>query len=162
MTRQRRPSGKQRYLWIGLAAVAVFVFVALLFAAASRPRGPRVGDHWHARYAVVICGERRPQFPFTQGGVHTHGDGVIHIHPQLSSESGRNATLGRFFGSAGVKFTRDSIAFPDGKAYRNGDRCPDGRLGTLHLLVNRTRSNAFDRYIPQDGDSLVVEFGPER
>ncbi|MDQ7820788.1 MAG: hypothetical protein QN173_08390 [Armatimonadota bacterium] len=146
-----------------LLAVAggLLTFTGLLVLAARQPALPRVGDHWHARYAVVVCGRERPPFPPTPGNVHTHGDGLIHIHPVLPVEAGRNATLGRFFASAGVRFSRDALEFPDGTVYRTGDRCPDGRPGRLRLLVNGRSRDAFDTYVPQDGDTIEVRFGPD-
>lgn len=156
--RRRRPAPRRRSVWIAAALFGATTFVALLVLVGSRPRLPRIGDHWHARYRVVICDQEYPRFPPTPGGVHTHGDGVIHIHPQSRDESGWNANLGRFFGSAGVEFSQDRIAFPDGKTYRNGDRCPNGQAGTVRLSVNGTAHEDFERYVPQDGDTIVVEF----
>lgn len=139
-------------------ALAVVAFAAMLFLSATRERLPRVGDHWHARYSVVICGETLPPFPTTPGNVHTHGDSVIHIHPAVPAEAGRNANLARFFASAGVAFSSDRLELPDGRVVRNGDRCPDGQAGQIGLLVNGNSSDEFDRYVPQDRDVIVVEF----
>lgn len=150
---------RERIFWIGLALVGAALFIGLIVMAGGE-QPPRRGDHWHARYAVVICGVPRPQFPTTQGGVHTHGDGVIHIHPQSRAETGRNANLRRFFESAGVTLARNRIEFPGGTRYRNGDRCPDGTAGSLRLVVNGKTSDAFERYVPQDRDTIIVEFGP--
>ena len=155
---QGASSSNQRYLWIALGVAAIVLFVGLLVIAARRPKLPKIGEHWHARYSVVICAQAHPQFPPTSGDVHTHGDGVIHIHPQQPGTAGRNATLGRFFESAGVKFSGDRIEFPDGKVYRNGDRCADGTAGKVRLQVNGKPSGAFERYVPQDGDTIVVQF----
>lgn len=154
-----RSASLQRYLWIGLAALAAVAFITLLVTSARQPKGPPVGTHWHARYSLVICGQPHPQFPFTPGNVHTHGDGVIHIHPVTPVEAGKNANLQRFFLSAGVTFARDRIVFPDGKTYRSGDLCPDRTVGEVRLQVSGRPSNAFERYIPQNGDTIVVEFG---
>lgn len=158
--RTKRTGNRERYFWIGLGALGTAIFVALILLAGGSGQRPRAGDHWHARYVVIVCGLPRPHFPVTPGGVHTHGDGVIHIHPQTRREGGKAAHLARFFASAGVSFGRDGIAFPDGTRYRNGDRCPDGRAGSLRLLVNGKPSDAFDRFVPRDGDVIVVEFGP--
>lgn len=154
-----RSASGQRYLWIGLAVLAAVSFGVLLAAVARQPKGPSVGAHWHARYSLLICGQPHPQFPFTPGNVHTHGDGVIHIHPVTPAEAGKNANLQRFFRSAGVTFARDRIVFPDGKTYRNGDRCPDGTVGEVRLQINGKPATAFERYVPQNGDTIVVEFG---
>lgn len=158
-TKARADRTRDRVFWIGLGVAGAALFIVLLVMAGGE-QPPRRGDHWHARYAVVICGVPRPQFPPTQGDVHTHGDGVIHSHPQARSETGKNANLRRFFQSAGVGFARERIEFPDGTRYRNGDPCPDGSPGTLRLLVNGRPSDAFERYVPRDRDTIVVEFGP--
>src|SRR5438067_12861388 len=45
---------------------------------------PRRTDHWHAAYGFDICGkfERDLPQPTPLIGLHTHGDGVIHVEPQ--------------------------------------------------------------------------------
>jgi hypothetical protein len=138
-----------------LAGLAVIALIATV----SRPNLPQVGDHWHARYLIVICGKPVPDMPFTQGGIHTQGDGVIHIEPATASEAGRNANLRQFFASGGVRLTSAEIAFPTGTVFRNGDRCPDGTVGSMRLLVNGRVNSAFERYVPADGDTIVVQFG---
>jgi len=157
-TSHSRQQPWRAYLWIGAGAVGLALFVGLLVTAAIRAPLPRMGDHWHARYSIVLCGQVQPSLPFTQGNVHSHGDGLIHIHPEAPSESGNNASLRRFFASAGVTFSASAIEFSDGKAYRNGNRCPDGTTGTVRLLVNGRASEAYDRYVPRNGDTIVIEF----
>jgi len=150
---------RRRLIQAGLV-ITVVAMVAIIVAAAARPKTPRVGDHWHARYLVVICGKPLPDMPFTLGGIHTQGDGVIHVEPKTAADAGANANLQRFFASGGVTFARDRIAFPGGQEFRNGDRCPDGTPGRIHLLVNGRPNRAFERYTPADGDIIVVQFGP--
>lgn len=152
---------RRRLVAAGLLLAGV-ALVAVIMAAASRPKLPRVGDHWHARYLLVICGKPMPDLPFTHGGIHTQGDGVIHVEPKTAAEAGRNANLQRFFASAGIIFSRDRIAFPSGPVLRNGDRCPDGSEGTVRLLVNGNASSALERYVPAEGDIIVVQFGPRQ
>ena len=61
--------------------------VSLIFYARTQDEAealePGLTDHWHAAYGIYICGTLEP--PFTDdadpNGIHTHGDGVIHIHP---------------------------------------------------------------------------------
>ncbi|MGH2400270.1 MAG: hypothetical protein ACRDFA_01120 [bacterium] len=155
-SRGRRRSGG--YLWIGAGAVALALFVGLLVTAAIRAPLPRIGDHWHAKYSIVVCGRAESPLPFTSGNVHTHGDGLIHIHPEVPSEAGNNANLRRFFSGAGMTFTASAIEFPDGRAYRNGDRCPDGAAGRVRLIVNGRASDAYDRYVPRNGDLILIQF----
>ena len=68
-------------------------------------------DHWHAAFAVDICGKEQPPVqdgPVDKLGIHTHGDGVIHIHPFVTRAAGKGANLGRFFTQVGMKVT-DSV-----------------------------------------------------
>ncbi|MDE0269496.1 MAG: hypothetical protein OXI96_10790 [Acidimicrobiaceae bacterium] len=73
---------------------------------------PRITDHWHSAYGVYDCD--RWLDPFTSDydpdGIHSHRDGVIHIHPWNSSATGDDASLGVFFESMGVTVTVDEIS----------------------------------------------------
>ena len=67
-------------------------------------------------------------------GIHTHGDGLIHIHPFVVSEEGNNATLGKFADYGGWTVSSDSIdawtgpaAKPKQTQWTNGDTCPAGQ-----------------------------------
>ena len=97
------------------------------------PSLPRVGDHWHAWYQISVCGRPLPPLSGTTGGVHTHGNGLIHIHPRGFSESGASATLALFFSTSGGELTNNSLTLPSGEAYTNGVPCPDGTSGYLGL-----------------------------
>jgi hypothetical protein len=63
---------------------------------------PQLGDHIHQAFGVHVCGEWKPDVPEfeSQVGIHTHGDGVLHIHPFSQLGVGANATLGRFLDDA--------------------------------------------------------------
>ena len=97
---------------------------------ANAQNDPSGNGHWHAAYAFYICDK---EVPFIQVetpndingipvGIHTHGDGIIHIHPFSTASSGRNAKLGKFADGAGWKITDTSLEIPEGK-YKNGDTC---------------------------------------
>ena len=69
---------------------------------AEKPRPPEpsrrfAGDHWHAAYGVYLCDRWLPAIRSDRDpqGIHTHNDGVIHIHPFNRQAAGRRATLGR-------------------------------------------------------------------
>lgn len=66
-------------------------------------RPEALADHWHAAYGVNVCGEWQPIILDTTDpeGIHTHADGVIHIHPFRPSASGNNATVDAFFRATG-------------------------------------------------------------
>ena len=98
-------------------AMACVVILGLLLVGWSRSNreatsAPRVGDHWHSAYDVYNCAESestlesreyrggwRSKFIVERdpNGIHTHGDGLIHIHPSNSLASGNDAQLGEFF-----------------------------------------------------------------
>ncbi|MDQ7829369.1 MAG: hypothetical protein QN122_09945 [Armatimonadota bacterium] len=159
--RPRQPAGRRRgYLpWL-VAAVVAAAFILMVAALARQPRLPRVGDHWHARFTLEVCGTVQPPFPPSPGDVHTHGDGVIHIHPSTRETSGRAASLGAFFRSVGMRLTPSTLSLPDGRTLRDGERCPDGRQAHLRVLVNGREVRDPLAYVPQDRDQVRVVYGP--
>lgn len=162
-TKPRTPPAARRSRsapWAAAAGALVAV-VGVLVVLGSRPapRLPRIGDHWHAPFRVVLCGQRTPPLPPSPGNVHTHGDDVIHIHPALPEEAGRNATLGAFLRSVGMEVSETSLTVR-GKTYTNGDRCPDGRAGRVAVLVNGKPLQDVATYVPADGDQIEFRFGP--
>ena len=104
----RRKVRGQRGLVFPVAIVLVAALgLALIFYArnenqASAATAPIANqDHWHTAYGVYICDKFITAFPHGLDqnaadplGIHSHGDGVIHIHPFSSTTSGKNATLG--------------------------------------------------------------------
>ena len=129
---------------------------------AATARGPFIGrDHWHAAYAVFICGQRQPNFQTWEAGVHTHADGVIHIHPFVPAEEGTGARLTKWFEYGGGLLTSTEMRMPGSdQVLRNGDRCPDGSDGVLQVAVDAHPLDDWGDYIPQDGDRIMIVFGP--
>jgi hypothetical protein len=122
---------------------------------------PTSGDHWHATYEITICDQRQPNIPRFEGSVHTHGHGVIHIHPQISSEEGSGAQLVKFIEYSGGVLTENEMRMPgQAEIWRTGDLCSDGSEGVLQVFVNDQRMADWGGYIPQDGDSISIVFGP--
>jgi len=116
---------------------------------------PRINqDHWHSSFSVYICDHFMPNVPLFESvdGIHTHGDGVIHIHPYTPQASGTGATLGFFLksyssnGKGGTFKLSGSEIQPasipgdtnvlDRKDWHNGDKCPDGQPGEVKFTVN--------------------------
>ncbi len=123
---------------------------------------PRIGDHRHATYQTIICGQRQPNFPTWEAGVHTHADGVIHIHPFLPREEGSGARLVKWFEYGGGKLTQTEMRKPGSREeFKNGDECTDGSEAVLQVFVNGERLEDWSGYIPQDGDRVQIEFGVE-
>lgn len=164
----RKTRERRKVSWVpwAVAAAVLVAFVAMFVVLANQPRVPlpRVGDHWHARLSIEVCGQTLPPLPPTPGDVHTHGDGIIHIHPSRRPTEGRNASLTAFFNPTPIQLSAASISIPGGTTYKNGDNCPDERAGTLRLLVQHRGEKDFNPidlgYVPADGDTIRVVFGP--
>ncbi len=88
---------------------------------------PQLGDHIHQALGVDVCGDFLPNIPEFESpiGIHTHGDGVLHIHPFSQLGVGANATLGRFFqdaregGKLDITITDSKLTYL-GKGYQEG------------------------------------------
>ncbi|HVL79992.1 MAG TPA: hypothetical protein VM840_00190 [Actinomycetota bacterium] len=172
--RARAPLEKKRS---GLGFVAMLTVILLagiagvVFLRANPPkltRGALATDHWHAALKLQLCGKPIGPFPPTEGEIHTHGDGQIHVHPKDPAYTGDNANLGAFFQSAESTLGLDDegkrfLAMPDGKTYKDGDECPD--LEGTHELVVLKNDELVEgdphKLIIHDGDEIVVRFGPE-
>lgn len=106
---------------------------------------PTTNTTWHAALAFDICGTMQPALPQSSAtatastGLTSSGQGVLQIHPKDSSESGDNATLGKFSqGYAGLTITNDTLKYPAASVpeYKDGQKCktgtPDaGKVGTV-------------------------------
>jgi len=153
----------------------------------SQLQEPRIGDHWHAPYVVFVGNQRQPNIPNFTGHeeVHTHGDGIIHIHPFISAGEGAGAAIGRLFEYGFGKLDSKELRIPgQRKVYTNGDivQGTDGE-GVLRILradsgihplgsqftqaiqaCDAKPESEFEEvnslYIPQDGDCMRIIFGP--
>ncbi len=154
-----------------LPAIFAAGVVLTAFAATSYviwdPTLPYAGDHWHARYRVVICGEEQPVFRVSEGGIHTHGGEIIHVHPLSSTDEGKKANLGAFFRSVDGDLTNTAMTMPDGETYTNGDACPDGSTGFVSVsqfsteTLSRVDTNTNPaNYVPRSREWIIIEFGP--
>jgi hypothetical protein len=150
----RRP-GQRRALGFPIVVFSVVVLGTLLvlFARNSRevnaaPRSGAAGvdaDHWHAAFGLSFCGEFQYDTEGTRLvdvgadtlGIHTHGDGVIHIHPFLDSAGGRNARMGIFLDQVAVQMSDSKVEFPDGETWDEAeDTCTvDGDEVPGQLIV---------------------------
>jgi hypothetical protein len=162
------------------------VFVAIVWTAIATdegsspaPRGAleRSGDHWHAALAVNVCGAWLPPAPpFEQranqagvtAGIHSHGDGLIHLHPFASDEA-NDPTVGRFMDDGGWKLTSHSLTAWDDEQHRDGQACTTGGKGRVQWVVGQygeswpttPRRGDPAAYRPRNGDIVAVYFVPE-
>ena len=80
-------------------------------------------DHWHAAFAIEVCGTELDPLqdgPTDVQGIHTHGDGLIHIHPFTRTAAGKRATLSRYFKQVGLTVTDTGFELPDGMTMEGG------------------------------------------
>lgn len=98
--------------------------------------GPIVGDHWHAAYGVFLCKGWVTDLVddgVDANGIHTHGDGLIHIHPFTEQAAGAGATLGVFLDQVGMDFSDDALTMADGGAF--GETGCEGQPTKLLVAV---------------------------
>ncbi len=96
----------------------------------SRPRPAEDGkpqDHWHAAVGFYVCDRFLPNITdqTDPSGIHTHGDGVVHIHPFSEVAAGRRATLGVFFTAVKAKVNSSEITIPGQESEKSGKKCGD-------------------------------------
>src|SRR5712691_9492079 len=154
-----------------MAAIVVFgvAFIALTKnnsqSAGKNLPGPNVGDHWHAAFGVNICGQWKPNIPLYEKptGIHSHGDGFIHMHPFSAAGANTNATVGLFLSQAGDKASTSEIKLPqDGTDVKNGDDCKSlGKPGKVRWSVNdQERTDDIAKYVPKDREVVALAFLP--
>lgn len=174
--RYRKPKRSGSSLgWNVVIGVIVILGIAGIFVSRSSSgsgggAGLSTADHWHTALGVNVCGEwepAQPEFttqsddPSLYAGLHTHDDGIIHMEPQSSADTGSKATVGRYAEYGGWDLSEDSFETWNGTARQNGDTCPDGQPGVVRWAVNgKEREGNPADFTPGDGDVFVVAFGP--
>ena len=141
-----------------LVAVVVLLGIGLVFAArGSRDEAvaPFLSDHWHSAYEVYDCGTSLPPIvnETDPDGIHTHGDGLLHIHPFNSSATGTDARLGVFFSASGLDANESTIssgeytaieAATSARPRSQGCVAESARISRIGFSAALTR--CFDRY----------------
>lgn len=175
----KRQSGSRGWTMATVAVVAVGA-VAIFFSwgGGGTAAAPALGDHIHAYLGINVCGSWLPPAPEYESadGIHSHGDGLMHIHPSSSEAAGENAVVGRFIennAGAGWELSATSMTLWDGVEYRNGQECVDGeyagQAADIQWAVGRVgepwdgtpRTGDLANYHPDDGDIVAVAFIPE-
>jgi len=171
-----RVRAKARRTSTGFMAFVVVIFVvgvALIVmakdtsrsASSTKSLGVKQGDHWHAVVGVNVCGTWQANLPANEAatGVHSHGDGYMHIHPRSAAGAGRNANVGLFYKQAGDKITATGLKLAK-QTYQNGDTCKnlDNKPGLIRWTVNgqEKTGNPAD-YAPNDRDVIALAFVPK-
>jgi hypothetical protein len=178
----RTRRGTSSMLWPGLMALVVILGTAgIVYSRDQRqPDNTRplpaangvAGDHWHAALGVDICGTFAPNIPDSGTdplGIHTHGDGVVHIHPFSTTASGKRAKLSVFFDTVGADISASKIKLPnDDTTHKNGQSCQSGPA-TVQTKVWDSRDPSDQGRIvpgnpadirPTDGMLITIAFVP--
>lgn len=176
----RAPGQRRNLAYPALIVAIIVVGTLLVFLArdsrqATASEAPTTRDHWHEALGINICGEFLGN-PSDDGpdrsGIHTHADGLIHIHPFGSGATGDNATMEVFLGQIGASVTDDSLTLKDGTTKTNGDKC-DGKAGEVALFVwppqasDKTEPEKFtgtditEHRFTEDGGAYVLSFNPK-
>lgn len=177
----RTRRGSSSWLWpVVMALVVVMGTAGIVYSREQREPdttpplagGPgRPGDHWHAAIGFYLCDTFAPNLvePSDPLGIHTHGDGVVHIHPFSSRSAGDNARLGIFFDTVDAEVSQNRLKLPGYDARRDGDMC-GGQPGTVQVKVWPSRDPAEEGALfpgdPDDirlldGQLITVAFAPE-
>ena len=109
-------------------------------------------DHWHAAFAIEVCGTEIDPLqdgPTDVQGIHTHGDGLVHIHPFTRAAAGKRATLSRYFKQVGLTVTDTGFELPEGMTLedgattvKEGETTCAGKPGELVLAHWKDAANA--------------------
>ncbi len=148
-----------------VAVVTLLGLGLIVYARQSRPGpgqgAPTANDHWHAAFGTYVCTEKglevlpklvgtledkdaSGQFTstkFVRTGIHSHGDGIMHWHPNTSgAATGSNAKLGLFLNNYDISLTDKKLSFPKeqgGQTFEEGkSKCIiDGKEKQASLKV---------------------------
>lgn len=154
---------KQRNLGFPLAITAVVVLgvAVVAFAVINREdasaESPQINDHYHSAYAIWDCGTDSFQSPLSdaqqRGEIHTHADGLIHVHPFTSRLTGPGATMGAFFETIGVEVSDTEIDTGSTVLGEGGLEC-GGEEAVVQVAVwddaNTAREEPPDRVVTDD------------
>lgn len=179
----RRPGQRRQLAFPAIITVIVVAGVSVvLFARSSRDvnaaplsQANEVFDHWHAAYGFYDCDTFVYDGSETGGaffvdllgdpqGIHTHDDGVIHIHPFLDSAGGRNARMQIFLEDVGVEASDSKLTFPDGTVWDEDEKqCGEGDAAQDGQIVLARWNSAQDAADGERPSELITEdFGDVR
>ncbi|HEV8573598.1 MAG TPA: hypothetical protein VGR43_02715 [Dehalococcoidia bacterium] len=151
------------------------VLVLAFEVALAGSSGPRIGDHWHAVYEVFVCGESQPpiaEFPHSSG-IHTHGDGILHLHTFTAEGEGRGASVEKFFKNSGgwvdfalapdgcyIDYSNPLVLRADSAIHPLGQGFAEARAVCDSLPESRFR-RVGRSHVPQDGDCIRIILAQE-
>ena len=172
---QRRSDRTMTFVGIGVLIVGITLVFVLRPTKSSA--GLQLGDHWHTALGVYACdkwdGDANWNTPVsaTTGGpveagtntysaLHSHQDGLIHMEPAVTADTGSHATLGNYFKFNGFELSATHVKFVTAD-YTNGDLCGTAK-GTLHWSVDGVEQHTDpSKYLLKDNQWIVIAFLPD-
>ena len=109
-----------------VAAIAPGGSHSALVASTLPAVGPvPTSSHWHAAYVVRVCDDVLPPFESDSDplGIHSHGDGLMHVHPFFEESGYENARMSLFADAMGFEVSDGELTLPGGGTWRDGDLC---------------------------------------
>ncbi len=170
---------EQRSLGFPMAMAGVIVLGIALVAFAWDARdvqalSPTFDQHWHVPYGIYDCTTESFLDDLADPGldpvgIHTHGDGVIHIHPFSSASTGNNARLDLFLDATRTDIVDDErLTFSDRLALEEGVQC-DGEDAILQVArfapgastpSEVITENLGDYRFREDQEGVVIALAP--
>jgi hypothetical protein len=175
----RAPGQRRNLLYPALIIAIVVIGTALVLVArdsrqATASEAPTTRDHWHEAFGINVCGEYLDP-PADDGadrlGIHTHQDGLIHVHPFGAGASGENANMQAFFDQIGAEVSDGNMKLLDGTEKSDGQEC-EGKKAEVALFVwppqanektepeKLTGSEINEARFTEDGGVYVLSFNP--
>jgi hypothetical protein len=168
----RTSRGKTPWGWY--SAISLVVVLGIVLVAFSRDQSrdrlgaaseehPTQQEHLHAAYGFYFCDQFMP--PLADNGkdplgIHTHGDGIVHVHPFSRAASGKRAVFDVFSRTMNITVTSSRLEVAD-KKFSNGDKCGD-KPGEVRVLVNgkEIEGDPGDIHF-EDRQAIVIAFAPK-
>jgi hypothetical protein len=127
-------------------------------ASASKPRPQK--DHWHSAFGVWSCDHWLPAIPMGDDptGIHSHGDGLVHVHPFDDRAAGKNAILSKFFEASFITVTRKQITLPNGPTLKAGSDC-NGKKTEIAGVVWRSVKDKKPTLVGGDVGAIALADG---
>jgi hypothetical protein len=159
-----RSPGQRRNLGFPAAIIGIVIVGSVLVffarsakvdAGADAPVANQ--DHWHYAFGTFDCDHYLPNVPnpnVDPDGIHTHGDGLIHIHPFVAAAAGKNATFKVFAETVGMQVSDEQVTMPvamGGQVLKNGGTCKNakGKKEKARLVMLSWPPQATDKVKPK-------------
>jgi hypothetical protein len=148
---------------LGTAGVVASRNQRLHSISANGATPPRAGkDHWHVAYGTYICDHFEPSIPNNNEdpfGIHTHGDGIIHVHPYVNSAAGKNAVLGQFAKTMHMTLNAGELHVPARKDYKDGDAACPGKPGRVEVQIFNSLADTTGHLAKIDPSQIPLKNG---